>query len=95
MTENLLFALSLFPYLGFLWCLHRAKAPRGILVGFGLTLLFVAISIPAGVAAQRWYGRSLADVDWLHGGAEFWLTVANASLVLGLRRALRQKAETT
>ncbi|MEN9206756.1 MAG: DUF3593 domain-containing protein [Gloeomargarita sp. GMQP_bins_120] len=94
MTENVLFALSLFPYLGFLWCLARAKAPRGIQIGFGLTLLFVAISIPAGVAAQRFYGRSLADVDWLHGGAEFWLTVANASLVIGLRRALRQKVGT-
>jgi len=77
MTESLLFGLSLFPYLGFLWCLWRAQAPRGILLGFGLTLLFVAITIPAGIVAQRFYGQALANVDVLHGAAELWLTVAN------------------
>jgi len=91
MTESLLFGLSLFPYLGFLWCLWRARAPRGILLGFGLTLLFVAITIPAGIAAQRFYGQTLANVDVLHGAAELWLTVANLTLVLGVRRALQHK----
>jgi len=91
MTESLLFGLSLFPYLGFLWCLWRAQAPRGILLGFGLTLLFVAITIPAGIVAQRFYGQALANVDVLHGAAELWLTVANLTLVLGIRRALQHK----
>ncbi|APB32462.1 Nuclear pore complex component (sc Seh1) [Gloeomargarita lithophora Alchichica-D10] len=93
MTESLLFGLSLFPYLGFLWCLGRAQAPAGICWGFGLTLLFVAITIPAGIAAQKFYGESLANVDGLHGGAELWLTVANLTLVLGARRALQRKIE--
>jgi len=81
MTVSLLFGLSLFPYLGFLWCLWRAQAPRGILLGFGLTLLFVAITIPAGIVAQRFYGQALANVDVLHGAAELWLTVANLTLI--------------
>ncbi|MEN9217251.1 MAG: DUF3593 domain-containing protein [Gloeomargarita sp. HHBFW_bins_162] len=93
MTENVLFALSLFPYLGFLWALRRAQADGGIQLGFGLTLLFVAITIPAGIIAQKFYGESLANVDGLHGAAELWLTVANLTLVLGVRRALRRKME--
>lgn len=93
MTENLLFSLSLFPYLGFLWCLWRARAPWGIRLGFALTLLFVAVTIPAGLVAQKFYGTSLANVDGLHGAAEFWLTVANLTLVLGVRRALQRKME--
>ncbi|MEN9213790.1 MAG: DUF3593 domain-containing protein [Gloeomargarita sp. DG02_4_bins_56] len=92
MTE-LLFGLSLFPYLGFLWALRRAQADAGIQLGFGLTLLFVAVTIPAGLAAQTFYGKSLADVDGLHGAAELWLTVANLTLVLGVRRALRRKID--
>jgi hypothetical protein len=35
------------------------------------------------------YGTSLANVDWLHGGAESLLTVTNLLLVVGLRRAIR------
>jgi hypothetical protein len=93
MTQSLLFGLSLFPYLGFLWCLGRAQAPAGIRLGFGLTLLFVAITIPAEIGAQRFYGQSLANVDGLHGAAELWLTLANLTLVLGVRRALRRKIE--
>ncbi len=93
MIQNLLFGLSLFPYLGFLWCLGRARVPWEIRLGFGLTLLFVAVSIPAGLIAQRYYGTSLANVDMLHGAAEFWLTVANLTLVLGVRRALQHKME--
>ena len=30
------------------------------------------------------YGTSLANVDWLHGGAESLLTVTNLLLVVGL-----------
>lgn len=38
------------------------------------------------------YGTSLANVDWLHGGAEALLTLTNIFIVAGLRGALR-KAE--
>lgn len=88
-SKETLFALSLFPYLGFLWFLSRTKQmPRLALMGFYGTLVFVAITIPAGIYAQVHYGKSLADVDWLHGSAELFLTLANIVLVLGFRQAL-------
>jgi dolichyl-phosphate-mannose--protein O-mannosyl transferase len=90
-----LFALSLIPYLGFLWCLIRSKqAPTLAIIGFSLTLLFVAVTIPAGLFAFRAYGQTLANVDWLHGGAEAFLTLANIFVVLGFDRALRQARST-
>lgn len=36
------------------------------------------------------YGTSLANVDWLHGGAESLLTITNLLIVLGLREGLRK-----
>lgn len=88
-SKETLFALSLFPYLGFLWFLTRSRqTPRLALIGFYMTLVFVAVTIPAGIYAQRVYGKTLANVDWLHGGAEFFLTLANILLVLGFRQAI-------
>jgi len=88
--ENL-FAFSLLPYLGFLWFLTRSgQTPRLALIGFYLTLLFVFITIPAGIYAQVHYQQPLADVDWLHGGAEAFLTIANILLVLGFRQAVQE-----
>ena len=40
-------------------------------------------------AAKTHYGTSLANVDWLHGGAESLLTITNLFIVLGLRQAIR------
>ncbi len=88
-SKETLFALSLFPYLGFLWFLSRTKQmPRLALMGFYGTLVFVAITIPAGIYAQVHYGKSLANIDWLHGSAELFLTASNILLVLGFRQAL-------
>ncbi|MFN9558406.1 MAG: DUF3593 domain-containing protein, partial [Dolichospermum sp.] len=36
------------------------------------------------------YGEELANIDWLHGGAEAFLTLANILLVLGFRQAVQQ-----
>jgi hypothetical protein len=91
-SKEALFALSLFPYLGFLWFLTRAKEmPRLALIGFYGTLVFVAITIPTGIYAQVHYGKSLANVDVLHGGAEFFLTLSNMLIVLGFRQAIIQR----
>ncbi len=88
-TKETLFALSLFPYLGFLWFLTRSgQTPRLALIGFYMTLVFVAVTIPAGIYAQTAYGKSLANVDWLHGSAEFFLTLSNILVVLGFRQAI-------
>jgi Protein of unknown function (DUF3593) len=90
LTKETLFALSLFPYLGFLWFLTRSgKTPRLALVGFYMTLVFVGVTIPIGIYAQVAYGESLANVDFLHGGAEFFLTLANVLVVLGFGQAIR------
>ncbi|GAB4134739.1 MAG: DUF3593 domain-containing protein [Cyanobacteria bacterium J069] len=93
-SKETLFALSLFPYLGFLWFLTRSgNTPRLALVGFYMTLVFVAVTIPAGIYAERVVGDSLANIDWLHGSAESFLTLANVLVVLGFRQAIvRQRA---
>lgn len=90
-SKEALFALSLFPYLGFLWFLTRTKqTPRLALIGFYGTLVFVAITIPAGIYAKAHYGKTLANVDFLHGSAEFFLTLSNVLIVLGFRQAVSQ-----
>ena len=90
-SKETLFALSLFPSLGFLWFISRSpQMPRLALYGFYGTLVFVAITSPAGIYAKVQYGEELANVDWLHGGAEVFLTLANILLVLGFRQAVQQ-----
>lgn len=91
MNKESLFAISLFPYLGFLWFMTRSgKTPRLALVGFYVLLIFVVITIPAGIYAQVHYDKALADVDWLHGSAEIFLTFSNILVVLGFRQAIIQ-----
>jgi len=63
MNKESLFAASLFPYLGFLWFMTRSgKTPRLALIGFYVLLVFVIITIPAGIYAQAHYHKQLADV---------------------------------
>jgi hypothetical protein len=91
LDKNTLFALSLFPYLGFLWFLTKTRqTPRLALVGFYVLLVFVAITIPAGIYAKVALQAELANVDWLHGGAEAFLTLSNILVVLGFRQAVLQ-----
>lgn len=94
MSQEVLFALSLFPYLGFLWFLTRSgQMPQLALWGFYGTLVFVAVTIPVAIYAKVTYGTSLANVDVLHGGAEAFLTVSNILLVLGFRQAIVQQGK--
>ncbi len=94
MSKETLFALSLFPYLGFLWFITRSRQmPKLALLGFYGTLVFVAVTIPAGIYAQVRYGTSLANVDWLHGSAEVFLTLTNILIVLGFRQAVIEKKQ--
>jgi heme A synthase len=89
--ENL-FAISLFPYLGFLWFLRRSpQTPKVALWGFYFLLVFVFVTIPAGIYAQVHYQEQLANVDWLHGSAEVFLSVSNLLVVLGFSRALAKR----
>ncbi len=89
MSKDTLFGLSLFPYLAFLWFITKTPSfPKMARVGFYLTLLFVAITIPAGIYAKVVYRDSLANVDWLHGSAEAFLTLANIVVAIGFKQAL-------
>jgi hypothetical protein len=77
------FQASLLPYLLFLYFVSfRANRINNIgNFGFQYILLFVLSTIPSGIISKATYGTSLANVDWLHGGAELLLTVANVLLV--------------
>ncbi|OYQ63809.1 hypothetical protein B9G53_15030 [Pseudanabaena sp. SR411] len=88
-SKDTLFILSLFPYIGFLWLLTRSQqVPKLALIGFYCTLLFVGVTIPAGIYTKIVYGTSLSNVDWLHGTAESFLTLSNTLIVLGFRQAI-------
>ena len=70
-----LFALSLLPYLVFLYFLGRSqRLPKLTLIGFQLTLLFVAVTIAAAIVASlrlracgcglaSWGCRSLSHIE--------------------------------
>jgi Protein of unknown function (DUF3593) len=89
-TKESLFGASLFPYLAFLWFLTKSgQTPKLALVGFYMTLVFVAVTIPAGLYAELVLKQSLANVDWLHGGAESFLTIANILVVLGFSQSIK------
>jgi Protein of unknown function (DUF3593) len=88
-SKETLFAVSLFPYLGFLWLMtKKIPTPKIALVGFYLTLVFVAVTIPIGAYAQLKLHKSLADVDLLHGSAELFLTISNITIAIGFSQAL-------
>jgi hypothetical protein len=90
MSKESLFALSLFPYLGFLWFLGKSgQAPKLVMTGFYLLLVFVVVTIPAGLYARNVYGQELANVDWLHGAAESFFNLTNILVVLGFDQVLQ------
>ncbi|KAG7351140.1 DUF2499 domain containing protein [Nitzschia inconspicua] len=86
---GIFFQASLLPYLLFLYFLSfRAnRIPEVANFGFQFILLFVISTIPAGIISKVVYETSLANVDYLHGGAELLLTVANIMIVWGLKEA--------
>ncbi|CAK0785036.1 hypothetical protein CVIRNUC_008241 [Coccomyxa viridis] len=85
-----LFASSIFPYAAFLYFLTKSKkTPGKALFGFYFLLVFVFATIPAGIYAKVKYGTILANVDWLHGSAESFLTLTNLFIVFGVREGIR------
>jgi len=84
------FQASLLPYLAFLYFLSFRGNRTPALGNFGwqYLLLFVLGTIPSGIVTKSVYSSSLANVDWLHGGAEALLTITNILIVLGFREAI-------
>jgi hypothetical protein len=80
---GIFFQASLLPYLLFLYFLSfRANRISDLgNFGFQFVLLFVISTIPSGIISKAVYGQSLANTDWLHGGAETLLTIANILIV--------------
>eukprot|EP00892_Ulva_mutabilis_P007308 jgi/Ulvmu1/494/UM001_0502.1 len=89
-----LFAVSLFPYLAFLYYLNKGREASGLpkvtFIGFCFLLVFVFATIPAGIVSKVKYGTSLSNVDLLHGTSESLLTVTNLLIVAGLRQGIMQ-----
>merc|ERR1719199_1768875 len=81
------FQASLLPYIFFLYFLQYApnKTPNLGNFGFQYLLLFVLATIPSGIVSKIQYGETLANVDWLHGGAEGLLTLTSLLVVAGFR----------
>ena len=94
---GIFFQASLLPYLSFLYFLsfRGNRTPNLGNFGFQYLLLFVLGTIPSGIITKSVYGESLANVDWLHGGAEALLTITNVLIVLGFREAMTNPNYTT
>jgi hypothetical protein len=80
---GIFFQSSLLPYLFFLYFLgfRGNRIPALGNFGFQYILVFVLATIPSGIISRSYYGYSLADVDYLHGGAELLLTVSTLLIV--------------
>jgi len=94
---GIFFQASLLPYLTFLYFLpfRGNRTPNLGNFGWQYLLLFVLGTIPSGIITKSAYGETLANVDWLHGGAEALLTVTNVLIVLGFREAMTNPTYTT
>ena len=92
LSASNLFALSLAPFLAFLWYAKRSRRfPLLAWWGFAATLVFVLVTVVAGGVAQLRFGQQLADVDPLHGGAEAFLTASNLLVALGFAQVGSQR----
>ena len=86
-----LFAASIVPYSIFLFYLYKIKSVnKFIKTGFSLTVLFVLITIVVSIFALNYYDKTLVEVDFLHGSAEFFLTLSDFIILIGFIRMLNK-----
>tara|TARA_Y100000589_G_scaffold252733_1_gene241346 strand:- start:334 stop:669 length:336 start_codon:yes stop_codon:yes gene_type:complete len=84
-----IFAFSIVPYSFFLFYLYKIKSINKIVkIGFTLTLLFVLITIILSVISEYIYGKTLVEVDFLHGSAELFLTISDFVILFGFIKIL-------
>ena len=87
--NTVLFAASIIPYSIFLFYLYKIKSVnRFIKTGFSLTVFFVFITILLSVFSLIYYNKTLVEVDFLHGSAEFFLTLSDFVILFGFIRML-------
>ena len=85
-----LFPASLPPYLLFLYfiCQDVNGLSPTAKAGFSSLLGFVIATVVTSIVAVKSYGLTLANVDWLHSGAEQLLSFTNVADVIGLKLTL-------
>jgi len=84
-----LFAVSIIPYAIFLFYLYKIKSlNKFVKIGFTLTVLFVFITIVVSIFALNFYDKTLVEIDFLHGSAEFFLTLSDFVILLGFLKIL-------
>jgi len=84
-----LFAISIVPYVIFLYYLYKIKyVNKFIKTGFSLTVLFVLITILISIFTLNYYDKTLVEVDFFHGLAEFFLTLSDFVILLGFIKIL-------
>ena len=86
-----LFAASIVPYAIFLYYLYKIESlNKFVKTGFSLTVLFVFITILVSIFALNYYDKTLVEIDFLHGSAEFFLTLSDFVILFGFIRILNQ-----
>ena len=89
--NTVLFAASIIPYSIFLFYLYKIKSlNKYIKTGFTLTVLFVFVTIILSIYALNHYGKNLVEVDYLHGSAEFFLTLSDFIILFGFIKMLNK-----
>ena len=88
-NNTALFAYSIIPYSIFLIYLFKINSlNKFVKIGFSLTVFFVLITILVSIFALNYYGKTLVEVDFLHGLAESFLTLSDFIILLGFIRLL-------
>ena len=89
LDNTLLFAASIIPYAIFLFHLYKIKSINiFVKTGFSLTVLFVFITILVSIYTLNFYDKTLVEVDFLHGFAEFFLTLSDFVILFGFIKLL-------
>jgi len=87
--NTVLFAASIIPYSIFLFYLYKIKSVnRLVKTGFSLTVFFVFITIVMSILSLTFYHKTLVDIDFLHGSAEFFLTLSDFVILFGFIKIL-------
>ena len=91
LDNTALFAASIIPYTIFLFYLYKIKSVnKFVKIGFSLTVVFVFITILVSIFALNYYDKTLVEVDFLHGSAEFFLTLSDFVILMGFIRMLNK-----
>ena len=84
-----LFAVSIIPYAIFLFYLYKINSfNKFVKTGFSLTVLFVFITILVSIFTLNYYGKTLVEIDFLHGFAESFLTLSDFFILFGFIKIL-------